>query len=175
MDTRVDGGPAVAEGIETVLAGSLLFGGVPRERLALFIRISERRRVEKGAAIFQELDPATHVYVLGAGRVALTMTLERPDGSVVPPTVVASVGPGEAFGWSAVVEPNRFTLSARAVESCDLVRIEGRALMETLDAHRDVGYLVMVNMVNLLASRLAETREAFVFERGWVWAGKYPG
>ncbi len=155
------------------LQDSKLFGGLRDEQLQGFFPICQHVVIELGASIFRKGEPARFLYIVGQGRVALEMTMERPDGSVTPPTLVASVGLGETFGWSAIVEPHILTLSARAVERCNLVRVEGEALREVLNKHRELGYLVMVNVAKLLAQRLSETREAFVYERGWVWKAKY--
>ena len=150
------------------LQGSQLFQGLSDEQLQLFSAICEDVPVEKGTRIFEEGEHARFVYVVERGRVALTMRLDRPDGSVTHPTTVASLGPGEAFAWSAIVDPTVLTLSAQAVEDSNLVRIDGEKLREMLNSRRDVGYLVMVNVAKLLGGRLAQTREAFVYERDWT-------
>jgi CRP-like cAMP-binding protein len=153
---------------EQFLQSSLLFQGVSGEDLRLFLPICQQVSLERGKVIFQQGESARFLYIVGHGRVALTMMLERPDGSVTNPTTVASIGPGDAFGWSSIVEPHILTLSAQVVERADFIFFEGQALREMLGRHRDVGYLVMVNVAKLLAARLAQTREAFVYERGWV-------
>lgn len=146
---------------------SQLFRGVSDELLDLFLDLCQQVRVEAGTPIFEEDQPARFLYIVGHGRVVLGMRLERPDGSVTDLTTVASVGPGEAFGWSALVTPHVLTLSARSVEPSLLLRIEGEALRSTLSLHSDAGYAVMVNVANLLAERLSQTREALVYERGF--------
>ena len=129
--------------------------------------------MEKGTALFTQGEPASHLpashlNVVAQGRVALKMVLERPDGSVTPSIAVASLGPGEAFGWSAIVEPNVFTMSAEAVEDSKLVLIEGSGLQAVLSRHEGAGYRVMANIARVLAQRLSSIREAFVYERSWV-------
>lgn len=128
--------------------------------------------LEKGDRIFEQGEPAVFIYIVQEGRVALEMTLERPDGSLTHTTTVASVGQGEAFGWSALVEPYVLTLSAKAVECCELILIEGQKLREVLKRDGDMGYLVMANVAKLLAGRLMRTREAFVYERNWLFDEK---
>ena len=150
---------------EHFLRASELFRGVGHEHLRLFLPICRQESVEKGAPIFNEGEPAKFLYIVGQGRAALEMRLERPDGSVAGPTTVASIGPGEAFSWSALVEPHILTLSAKAVEPSELLLIGAEAFREALGRYPDLGYLVMVNVAELLAARLAQTREAFVYER----------
>ena len=153
---------------ENTLSRCQLFRGLEEDEVSLFAPLREELAVEQGEAIFSEGNPARYLYMVEVGRVALTMTLSRPDGSVTHPTTVASLGPMEAFAWSALVEPRVLRFSALAVEPSRLIRIDGRALQAVLEQHPSVGYRVMVNLSQLLGSRLARTREAFVYERDWT-------
>lgn len=147
-----------------------LFRGVDARGLALVAGACQRRAVEVGAHVFRQDDAATHLYVVESGRIALEMMLERPDGSVTHVTTVASMGPGETFGWSALVlQSQEFTQSARAVAQSEVVAIEGAALRAVLDADRELGYVVMANAARLLLERLMQTRETFVYEHDWLY------
>ena len=154
------------------LRDSQLFKGLSDAQLQLLSAILRETVVAQGSRLFEQGAPATYLYVVGRGRVGLEMRLERPDGSVTHTTTVASAGAGDAFGWSAVVPPHMLTLSAFAQEPSTLVLVEGEKLRVLLNRNHDVGYLVMVNVANLLADRLAQTREAFVYERDWVFEEK---
>ena len=153
---------------ENPLSRSQVFKGLQEDEVSLFIPLREELTVERGESIFREGNPARYLFVVEEGRVALTMTLSRPDGSVTHPTTVASLGPMEAFGWSSLVEPRVLRFSALAVEPSRLTRLDGRALQAVMEEHPSVGYRVMVNLTQLLGSRLARTREAFVYERDWT-------
>ena len=96
------------------------------------------------------------------------MTVNRPDGGATRPASVAILGPGEAFGWSSIVEPHISTLSAKAVDTASLISLEGTALWKALDHDRNAGYLVTVGLAKLLADRLVCTRESLILERGWA-------
>ena len=153
---------------ENTLSHCQIFQGLQEDEVSLFVPLREELAVEQGESIFREGNPARYLYMVEEGRVALTMTLSRPDGSVTHPTTVASLGPMEAFGWSSLVEPRVLRFSAQAVEPSRVTRLDGRALQAVLEEHPSVGYRVMVNLTQLLGSRLARTREAFVYERDWT-------
>ena len=108
------------------------------------------------------------MYVVGKGRVALNMTLERPDGSTTPPTTVSSVGPGDALGWPAIGGLHFLNSSARTMEDCDLGIINVQELRRTLSQYPRLGYIVMGNIASLLSRKLSDAREAFVYERSWL-------
>ena len=153
---------------ENPLSRSQVFKGLNEDEVSLFDPLREVLAVEQGEMIFREGNPARYLFVVEEGRVALTMTLSRPDGSVTHPTTVASLGPMEAFGWSSLVEPRVLRFSAVAVEPSRVTRLDGRALQAVMEQHPSVGYRVMVNLTQLLGGRLARTREAFVCERDWT-------
>ena len=134
----------------------------------MLVPVCQEKVAIKDALILKQGDFARSLYLVDEGRIGLQMTLERPDGSSTGPKTVASIGPREAFGWSALVKPYRITLSATSVELSRLIAIEGPALLELLGRHRDIGYLVMANVASLIAERLAETREALVYDRSYV-------
>ncbi|MBI2165758.1 MAG: cyclic nucleotide-binding domain-containing protein [Chloroflexi bacterium] len=154
-----------------LLKGCWLFDGLSEEQLGLLGTFCGQMQVAEGSVIFREGEPARYLYVVGEGRVGLEMSVQRPDGGLTRPAVVAVLGPGEAFGWSAVVAPHVMTMAARALEPSVVGLLEGKALREVLGCYRDVGYVVMCNLAKLLARRLNQTREALLYERGWAMVG----
>ena len=154
--------------LENVLRNASLFHNLSDLEIQHLVPISKRVDVAPGTDILREGEPVSHIHIVEEGRMALKMTLERPDGSSTGPTTVASIGPEEAFGWSALVEPYLSTLTVSAVEPSKLVSVDGASLRAALEHHRDIGYPVMGNLTKLIAERLAETREALVYQRSWV-------
>lgn len=152
----------------TTIKGCALFQGLDDAQLAVLLPLCSATMVAKDALLFQEGDPARFLYIVAQGKVALEMAVCKPDGSLARPATIAVLGPGDAFGWSSLVEPHVFTLSARALEQCQVVCLEGKKVREALEKAYDVGYLVMKNLTRLLAERLAETRGALIYERGWA-------
>jgi CRP-like cAMP-binding protein len=154
-----------------VLQDHELFRGLDSEELLLLQTFTTAVAVERGSAIFTEGEPARFLYAIRQGKVGLEMAVPKPDGGYTRRMMVTILGPHDVFGWSALVEPHTFTLSARALEQCDLVKVEGRALREALHIYREVGFVVMSNLAEILAKRLAQTRQALVYERGWAMVG----
>ena len=154
--------------IKQALGISAVFQGVAEEDLELVVPMCLEEVATKDATILKQGEPGRSLYLVSEGRVALYMTLERPDGSSSGPKTVASIDPREAFGWSALVQPHESTVSATAVETSRLIVLESSALLELLSKHGDMGYLVMVNVATLIAERLKDTREAMVFDRSYV-------
>ena len=154
--------------IKQALGLSSAFQGVTDEDVELVVPVCREEVITKDATILTQGEPARSLYLVVEGRVGLFMTLERPDGSSSGPKTVASIGPRDLFGWSALVQPYQSTLSATAVEPSRLIVMEGPGLLELLGKHRDMGYLVMANVAILIAERLKDTREALVYDRSYV-------
>ena len=150
------------------LKGSHLFLGVSCDHLKIIRSLCHCYSVKKGVGIFEQEERAEFLYVVGKGRVALNMTLERPDGSTTPPTTVSSVGSGDAFGWPSIGGLHFLNLSARAMEDCDLGIINVQELRRTLSQYPKLGYIVMGNIASSLSRKLSDAREAFVYERSWL-------
>ena len=83
-----------------------------RSRLAAIARIQSCR---KGEYVFLLGDAADRIYAVLSGRVVLCLPLSL--GGVVEDVCVRSALPGETIGWSALVKPYRFTLSAKSTSS----------------------------------------------------------
>ncbi|MBI4340600.1 MAG: cyclic nucleotide-binding domain-containing protein [Chloroflexi bacterium] len=155
--------------IAEVLLRCSLFSCMGEEELQRIVPLCTRLAAADGATFFRQGQPARSLYVLESGKAGLELSVQRPDGyGYANPTMVALLAPGEAFGWSAVVPPHIMTLSAHSVGPSNVLLVDGQALREMLQRHRDMGYTFMAGLSQLLAERLMQTRETLIYERGWA-------
>jgi CRP/FNR family transcriptional regulator, cyclic AMP receptor protein len=87
---------------------------VSREKWSRLTSAGTTRRHEPGAVLLHQGDPATHVYVLVAGRVKVLRT--SVDGDVL---VLAIRGPGEILGDIAVLGEEDRSATVVAVDRCE--------------------------------------------------------
>lgn len=132
-----------------------LFAGLDETDLAGIARRCRRHSYEKGACVFTGGGSATDVYLLEAGRVAIQVEFIIYQYEFR--AAVYTVRKGETFGWSALVPPHRLTASARCLEKADVITLKGAELMDFLDEHARMGYVVMKNLSGIISSRLAAT------------------
>jgi toluene monooxygenase system ferredoxin subunit len=130
-----------------------LFAGLGDDQLSGLQRCcGESVSLEAGARVFAEADLAESLYVVVGGRVALRFDL--PGRDTDPARTLMSVEPGGVVGWSALVPLHRYTLSAYVVDGpCQLLRFRRAELLASLDRDPAVGYVVMKNLVGLVADR----------------------
>ena len=69
------------------------------------------------------------------------------------------------FGWSGVVSPNTYTLTAICLQRSRLLVIDGRRLSELMAADTSLGYQVMQGFIKVVAGRLDDTRQVLLSER----------
>ena len=108
--------------------------------------------------IFKEGEKASELYILTDGRIALEMEVKPVPNRPAIPTALEVVSKDEFFGWSALVEPYVFTLSARCMTPCTTVAIKGDMLLKTMNDDTLLGYEVMRELCKLISLRLANTR-----------------
>ena len=130
-----------------------IFEGLTAPELDAVTEIADVASFPKGAIVFKENEEAGKLYVLLEGKVAIQFEVGRHLEAVVH-TVTA----GQAFGWSALVQPYQFTASARCMEDSKLVTVDREGLRRLLDLDCHIGFIIMEKLAELVSGRLRETR-----------------
>jgi CRP/FNR family transcriptional regulator, nitrogen oxide reductase regulator len=136
-----------------LIASCPLFAGLPTEiqqRLAATARL---KRLAAGEALFHQGDTATHVYLVSSGRVRLSQS--GGDGGQV---IVRFIGPGELFGWVAVVRGIAFPVTAEADGATRLLAWDRETMKELADRAPELG----TGALALVAGRMHQLQERFL-------------
>lgn len=124
-----------------------LFSGVSQRVITKIGQNSEEENFKKGAIIFREGDPAGSFYVLGEGEVDI-MAGKRE-------VIHFTVGkPGEVFGWSALVEPYRYTATAQCSEDTKVIKISRDLVEQVIREHPEEGLMILKHLTGIIAQRL---------------------
>ena len=134
-----------------------LFVGLSRKETIQIAAVAREERYETGEVIFAEREVASRLYILAEGRVQvhvqLRSSMER-DGEMT----VEEVETGRVIGWSSLVRQRRFTASARALEPVTVMVIEANDMEALFDRDPHIGFVVMKQLAEVIASRLRHTR-----------------
>ena len=65
------------------------------------------------------------------------------------------------MGWSALVEPYMYTLSAIALADCRLVSLQASAVRDMMERNPEIGYTIMKRLAKSIGARLANLRLQF--------------
>ena len=161
--------------IINTLKSSELFGTLETEHLEKVSALCREESYQEGVMLFNAGNEATDLYVLTEGRVALEVEVRPvPDRPAIP-IAVEVVTKGGSFGWSAVVEPNVYTLSARCITDCTVLAIKGDILRTVMADDTGLGFELMKHLARLARLRLVETRVRLTSGLGLLLLGKELG
>jgi toluene monooxygenase system ferredoxin subunit len=128
-----------------------LFAGLPEGTLAQINALARREEYQQGGALYEVGDPADDFYVLESGRVEFLIGRDErtsPAGFMLRK--------GEVFGWAALLESQPVRIAkATCFERSTLLRINGKRVLNVLEADPASGYLVMRRLSSLIARYLA--------------------
>ena len=134
--------------------GSTWFGAElsphARERLA---EIGEVRRVEPGAVLLREGTETERFGILLSGLLSLRVAVAGRGRATL-----MTVEPGEVFGWSAIVPPNRATSTVVALEPSDVLVFDAARLRELLREDDALALTLYPRLLQCVSRRLAATR-----------------
>lgn len=132
--------------------------GLDLDELSLLAGLCESAALGPGQTLFAEREPASRLYMVAQGGVELGYRL--PGGRDGGWTVLTRVAVDGTFGWSALVPPHRYRLSARAGGDGAVVQSLERGDLETLfEANPRVGFLFMRNLAEVIGRRFHDLQE----------------
>jgi CRP-like cAMP-binding protein len=106
----------------------------------------------KNEVIFQQDSSAAYFYILTKGEVFIRY---KPyDG---PPLVVTRIYPGDIFGWSAVLQRQKYTSTATAEEDSQVYQIRGCDLLSLCAQSPDCGAIILQRLATIISVRLQGT------------------
>lgn len=130
------------------------FQGFTHQQITELYPILEQVHREKGEVIFQQGQCTDYLYILEGGEVVIQY---KPyDG---PPLVVARIGPGGIFGWSAALGREAYTSGALVTESAEAVCIRKAALHQFCIQHPETGKILLDRLAGVIAERITSTHD----------------
>ena len=105
--------------------------------------------------ILQDRHQSQYFYLVTAGTVTVELYTASFAVSLVP------VGPGEAFGWSALLDLCETVFQVRAREQTTALRIPGPELRAACQADPDFGLAILQRTLYIVASRIRATEARF--------------
>ncbi len=133
------------------MAHELLNGLSPAEADQV-LALGSRRAVSSGSSLFRLGDAAECLFLIERGRIRLSfpMLVRGKEEEVF----FEEKAPGETVGWSAMVPPYRFTLSAMAPLDAAVIALPREALLAFFDRAPETGRRIAFNLAILVGKRL---------------------
>ena len=141
------------------------FSRLTDDKLEKVAEICSQEVYEVGATIFQAGSMAEEVFILVDGKVALQMEAPMGQLQLRKRVTVETVGNSELFGWSGMVEPYIYTLSAICLRTSTVLIINAQKLSSLLQEDKLIAYEVLQGLTSTISSRLHDTMQMLVTER----------
>jgi CRP/FNR family transcriptional regulator, cyclic AMP receptor protein len=139
------------------LTGFKVFADLNERELAEVAKLGTIEKRGAGSRIITEGTNAAAWYLLKQGKVAVRMT-SRSGHEVV----IDELGPGDMFGWSAVLDHQMFKADVWALEDCTIIAMDGAKLKALFDSNNHIGYRAVRVVADVVASRLERLRARLV-------------
>ena len=109
--------------------------------------------------LFGDGEEATCLWVMKKGRVDLRFDL--PDRPTSSKNTLETVSEFMTFGWSSLVPPHKYTLSAYcATDTCSVIQIDREKLLKVFTEDSKIGYVVMSNLVEIIGRRFQQLQDS---------------
>jgi SulP family sulfate permease len=105
-----------------------------------------------GATLFRLGEAADAVYLIERGRIALSLPMRL--GGRAQDVVIEEHDAGHTIGWSALIPPHRFTLTATARLATRVLALRRASLMDFCAVSPRAGYLLALNIAAVVGRRL---------------------
>lgn len=126
----------------------------------------QRQRFGANATIVKEGEEGSQIYLVLSGRVRVLGDVSLGDDKRIRPGFF-DLDAGEVFGELALFDREPRSASVVAVSECELAVMDGDRLLAFLDAHPEVGYGVLKDLVTALVARLRKTNRKLFSLMAW--------
>lgn len=129
-----------------------LLNGLSPSEVEQILKLGTRLIVPSGTLLFRLGDTADRLFLIERGGIRLTLPMQiRGQEEDV---LVEERSPGQTVGWSALIPPYRFTLSATASPDTEVIALPRESLREYLTAYPAAGCKIALNLAVVIGHRL---------------------
>ena len=130
-----------------------LFHGLDDDELNKIAPLFQERSLNKGTICFRQGSPASELHLCRSGKV--NIVVQHFEAPTIYVKIHTALG-GEAFGWSALVEPYQYTASAICEEKTEELYLRKADLFKLFDQVPRMGYVFMKSLAALVSSRVTD-------------------
>lgn len=143
-------------GTEETLKRAEIFLGLEDDDLNKIAALPSCREVsyQPDDIIFRMGDDAKFLYVLEEGQIDLVIEVVAKAKAAGRQVVISTIYKGGFFGWSALVRPHFYVMSAICQKPSLVVVISGAELTSLFEKDNRIGYKVMRSLSHIIGTRL---------------------
>lgn len=142
------------------LQGVDVFAGLSDQELEPIAKACRQRVYQAGERCATQGEATDELRIVNRGKVAIEMRIEvAPYAQTLGLTTLTR---GNVFAWSALVEPNVLTASARCIEKAQIICVKASDLQWIFKERPSIERVVMKNLAMIISYRLRDTRNQLV-------------
>lgn len=129
-----------------------LFQGIPPDDAEKLLALGKKISMSSGASLFRLGDTAQCLYLINNGQVRLTVPMHIRGRE--EDVLMEEKGPGQTVGWSALIPPHRFTLSATTSIETEAIMLSRETLHAFIENSPSIGAKLCLNVGIVIGHRL---------------------
>jgi CRP/FNR family transcriptional regulator, cyclic AMP receptor protein len=130
-----------------------LLNGLTSVEAEQVLNLGTKLIVPSGTSLFRLGDPADRLFLTERGRIRLTLPMQIRGRE--EDIFVEESSPGQTVGWSALIPPYQFTLTATAaLHEAEVIALPREVLREYLAANPAAGCRIALNLAVVIGHRL---------------------
>jgi CRP-like cAMP-binding protein len=126
------------------------------------LALGTRMKLAAGGSLFHLGDQADRVFLIERGRVQLTLPIKVRDRE--ENMLIEENAPGQLVGWSAMIPPYRFTLTASVPLETEVIAVPREDLQRYFEAQPVQGQKILLNLAIVMGHRLQLVQAMWVRE-----------
>jgi signal-transduction protein with cAMP-binding, CBS, and nucleotidyltransferase domain len=141
------------------------FSELDDDQLTAIQKCCEVANFRRGEAIFAAGEVPEYFWLVLDGEVNLIW--DAPEGPAMQEDTISTLSEGMPFGWSSLVPPHKYRLSAQcASRSCKTVKILRDCLLQLFEDDAQLGYKVMSKVMIVVGQRFHQLQDEVARRRG---------
>ena len=134
-----------------ILKKCALFQNLSDKQLDIVEKMCTSETFEPGTTICKQDKKGEKIYVIEAGLVGIILEV-----GPLAERQVQSASKYDVFGWSAVIEPFRYTATVKAIKKTTTLAFNGKKLHDLYLTHPKISCLISKGLTSVVARRLNE-------------------
>ncbi|GAB6093909.1 hypothetical protein JCM14469_01610 [Desulfatiferula olefinivorans] len=136
---------------------NIIFSDLTDQMIETIIPLAKVLHVESRDYVFREGDAVENLYLIRRGTVLIEQRLS--DKMTL---TAGTITVGETFGFSALFAEGTYSTNAVCADQCELIVINGQALMDLLQRNHSMGFHVMKSIAVVFSGRIQRRTEQFL-------------
>jgi CRP/FNR family transcriptional regulator, cyclic AMP receptor protein len=143
----------VTAAIGAELAAHSFVRGLSAGHVEQLAALANSTEIAAGQRVFDEAEPATQLWLIRSGRIALDLRIPGRDR-----VIVETLGPGDELGLSWFAPVPRWQFGAVAQLPVSAFELSAAAVVTLCETNHELGYQLTRNLLSTAISRLQASR-----------------